>query len=128
MQLVMDGQHTEKANIFSNKLKTKHMDNLNLVQQCCKRFLKRQCSALLLVCIAFTQSAFAGENDTTFVRRDDGKIIPAPTWDSPEAAFITPRKHPDNKLSSGQGTRVVNPAASYTPHTGKPQINSIGKF
>lgn len=122
MQLVMDGQHTEKANIFSNKLKTKHMDNLNLVQQCCKRFFKRQCSALLLGCIAFTQSAFAGENDTTFVRRDDGKIIPAPTWDSPEAAFITPRKHPDNKLSSGQGTRVVNPAARYTPHTGSPRI------
>ena len=98
------------------------MDNLNRMQQCCKFFLKKQSLILFFALIAYVPNLSATNNDTTFVRCNDGKIIPLPAWDSPEAAFITPRKHPDNKLLQGQGTRVVNPTVHYTPHTGSPRI------
>ena len=98
------------------------MDNLNRMQQCCKFFLKKQSLILFFALIAYVPNLSATNNDTTFVRCNDGKIIPMPAWDSPEAAFITPRKYPDNKLLQGQGTRVVNPIVHYTPHTGSPRI------
>ena len=68
------------------------MDNLNRMQQCCKFFLKKQSLILFFALIAYVPNLSATNNDTTFVRCNDGKIIPLPAWDSPEAAFITPRE------------------------------------
>ena len=51
---------------------------------------------LLAVClIASSLSSHADQENTTLVRRYDGKMVPVPVLGSAEAQLITPRKHPD---------------------------------
>lgn len=76
---------------------------------------------LLVVCLmASSLSSHADQENTTLVRRYDGKMVPVPVLGSAEAQLITPRKHPDN--FQGVKTRAIDPNTRYTPHTGKPHI------
>ena len=76
---------------------------------------------LLAVCLmASSLSSHADQENTTLVRRYDGKMVPVPVLGSAEAQLITPRKHPDN--FQGVKTRAIDPNTRYTPHTGKPHI------
>lgn len=76
---------------------------------------------LLAVCLmASSLPSHADQENTTLVRRYDGKMVPVPVLGSAEAQLITPRKHPDN--FQGVKTRAIDPNTRYTPHTGKPHI------
>ena len=76
---------------------------------------------LLAVCLmASSLSSYADQENTTLVRRYDGKMVPVPVLGSAEAQLITPRKHPDNLYEAK--TRAIDTNRRYTPHTGKPHI------
>ena len=53
----------------------------------------------ILLTIGMMLTALSGHAmpaDTIYVMRNDGVMVPAPTFGSAESELITPRKHPDN--------------------------------
>ena len=53
----------------------------------------------ILLTIGMMLTALSGHampTDTIYVMRNDGVMVPAPTFGSAESELITPRKHPDN--------------------------------
>ena len=77
----------------------------------------------ILLTIGMMLTALSGHAmpaDTIYVMRNDGVMVPAPTFGSAESELITPRKHPDNLQVIP--TRAIDTSQRYTPHTGKPHI------
>lgn len=77
----------------------------------------------ILLTIGMMLTALSGHAmpaDTIYVMRNDGVMVPAPTFGSAESELITPRKHPDNLQVIP--TRAIDTSQRYTPHTGRPHI------